>query len=350
MAKEAITIIKSIDFQVGRTGILTPVARLKNIQVSNVNIRNVTLHNIQEIKKKDFRIGDKILIKRAGDVIPKVISIIKENRNNNIKKIKIPVQCPVCNSSLIYEKNMILRCSNKYFCISQIKETFLHFSSKKAMNIKGLGINLIKKLINKKIIFSIPDIFSLNIKKLLKINKINNKRANIIMSSISKSKKTTFRNFLCALSIKKVGPKTAKLLEQRYNSLNILKNQKLKQLICIKGIGQKIAKNIIDYFNSSNNLEAIDKLIKYGISYYKELLVKKKFSNITFVLTGKLSKQSRVEAENLIEKKGGLINKIISKKTNYLLFGKNPGSKFKTACLRRINLLNEIQFKVLLNK
>jgi DNA ligase (NAD+) len=351
-AEEAITIIESVEFQVGRTGTLTPVARLKPVHVGGVTVSNVTLHNMDEVERKDIRVGDTVIVHRAGDVIPEVVSVLIQRRLSSAKKIKLPVNCPVCQSHVIrIEDTAAARCSGGLFCAAQQKENIKHFASRRAFNIEGLGEKIIDKLVDQNLISSVADIYQLTKEKLVNLERMGEKSADNLLSEINKSKKTTFARFLYALGIREVGEATAKRLAQHFKTLSALEKANTDDLCAVSDIGPVVATNIVNFFREKHNKNIIDRLIQYGI-HWELIKENKKLLSIqkTFVLTGTLQTMTRDEAKEKLENNGMKVSGSVSKKTDYVIAGDAAGSKLKEAQKLGITILDEKSFLDLLEK
>ncbi len=338
-AQQATTKILNIEVNVGRTGILTPVAILKPVNVGGVIVSRASLHTMDEIEKKDIRIGDTVFVQRAGDVIPEVIKPIKELRTGKEKKFKMPDRCPVCGARVVKD-GAYYRCTN-INCPAVLKESIKHFVSRKAMNIEGFGDRLIEQLVDRGIIKDISDIYKLDKKTLMSLDRVGEKLAENLLASIEKSKGTTFAKFIYALGIRHVGEYVAKLLAERFKNLdNLMKATKL-DLLSIEGIGEEIANSVVSFFKEKRNIETIRKLLEAGVHFIDENTeVNSKVKGKSFVFTGALSKPREYYKE-LIEKMGGIVRNSISKKVDYLVVGENPGSKLKKAQEYNIPIINE---------
>ena len=350
-AEQAITKILDIQISVGRTGALTPVAKLDPIKVGGVVISNATLHNQDEINKKDIRINDYVLIQRAGDVIPEILKVIKEKRKKNTIKFIIPNECPICNSKAIKNINeAVLRCMNDN-CEAIIKGKIEHYVSKNCLDISGLGTQIINLLIKNNLINKISDIYKLKVDDLVNLERMGQKSAENIINSINKSKTTTFSKFINGLGIRNVGLNASKLLEKKFNNdIEKLINCNYEELINIDEIGGIMANSIIEYFNNSNNINIINQCLSSNLKF--ESLENIKTTILTdklFVFTGTLKKYSRSEAIKIIESFGASTAGSINKKTNYLIAGEKSGSKLNKAKSLNIKILNEEDFLNLIN-
>ena len=345
-AQQVTTKVVNILPSVGRTGAITPVAKLNSVEVGGVIVSNATLHNQDEINKKDVRIGDTVLIQRAGDVIPEIIKVIIEERPNNTQRYFLPDLCPECNSNILKPKNeAVARCHN-FSCPAQIKGRIKHFISRNAINIDGFGEKLVDQLVEKGIVNNISDIFNLTKNQLLSLDRMGNKSADNILSSIEKSKLTSFSKFIYSLGIRNIGEHSAKILNKFFNSdLNKLQNSNIEELESIPEIGIIMAESIINFFNDYNNQIIIQNCIKAGLNFNNDHSnIQSKLKNKNFVLTGTLKTMKRNEAKNLIEKLGGSVLNSVSKKIDYLIIGENPGSKKQKADKLQKNVITENQF------
>ncbi len=354
-AEEIESQILDIVVQIGRTGALTPIAKIKPVFVGGVMVSNATLHNQDEVKRKNIRIGDYIIVRRAGDVIPEVVKVILSKRQtNNTKEFVMPRTCPVCGSHLIKEENeVIIRCSAGLYCDAQKKQAITHFASKLAMNINGLGEKIVNQLVDSNLIHTPADIYKLTFDKLEPLERFGQKKSENLLASINKSKTTTLARFIYALGIRHVGEATAKDLANTFGSLKALIDASLDQLLLVHDIGSIIALSIIDFFSEKHNLQVIEELINLGITYTETKLSKKfnpNVSNKIFVLTGTLNNYTRDEAKAIIDDYGGKVANSVSKKTNYVVAGSESGSKLDKANELGVTIIDEKQFENLLKK
>ena len=351
-AEEARTIIESVEFQVGRTGAITPVARLRPVHVHGVTVSNATLHNMDEVQRKDIHIGDHVIIRRAGDVIPEVVSVITKDRPPHIKKIIMPKTCPVCHSGIEQiQGEAIARCTGELFCTAQQKEIVKHFASRRAMNIEGLGEKLVDQLVDTKLISSIADIYKLTQEQLENLERMGKKSAQNLLDEIQKSKSTTLSRFLYALGIREVGEATGKLLAKSFMSLDKLIEATEEELQSLTDIGPVVSAHIYHYFREPHNIKIIQELLHSGIHWPAEL--KNEYLpllNKVFVITGSLSDMSREEAKHKLEKLGAKITNSVSSKTSYLVVGSEPGSKYDKAKKLNISILDDNTFHAFLKK
>ena len=349
-AVQATTIIENIITSVGRTGAITPVAKLRPINVGGVIVSNATLHNQDEINKKDVRISDTVIVQRAGDVIPEIVKVIIEKRISNSQPYVIPTMCPscetVCNKK---EDEVVLRCLNQN-CQAQLEGKIKHFVSKNCMDIDGLGEKIVQLLIQNKLVKNISDIFQLTHLQISDLDRMGDKSASNIIDSINKSKNTTMARFIHGLGIRNVGNHLSKILEKNFNyNFDNLINSQFEDLILIDEVGDIVAESIINYFKDKNNLNIINCCFELGLNFLIPKNDSNKLSEKIFVITGTLSEFTRSKAKELIEKNGGIVTGSISKKTNFLVCGENPGSKYNKAQKLNIKIINEIELKGLIN-
>ena len=343
-AQQATTKLLDITTQVGRQGTLTPVAILDVVNIGGVNVSRATLHNFDEIKRKDIQIGDIVIVERSGDVIPQVVKSIKERRVKTNKKIKIPTKCPVCNTNVINENNEVaIRCPNK-MCPARLKWRIKHYASRDAMDIEHLGFSTIDKLIDKQLIDNISDIYSLNLEDILSIEGFKEKSAQNLIDSIDISKNMTFERLIYGLGIRHVGKYAAQLLSNKYSSIDELMNAKIDDLINIEGLGDKTANEIVTFFSNDENIKLIKRLKDFGVKTYDNIIKSSPLLNKKFVFTGSLKTFSRNKASDLVKNKGGIVTSSISKNVDYLIVGENPGSKLDKAKKLNILILDEKEF------
>jgi DNA ligase (NAD+) len=350
---QATTKIHTIDVQVGRTGALTPVAHLHPVEVGGVRVSRATLHNQDEIIRKDIKEGDTVVIQRAGDVIPEVVKVIKAKRTGKEKTFHMPDRCPVCGSELQRplkdkHKEVVIRCNNPG-CTAQVTGGIKHFVSKDAMDIDGLGDKLVDQLVIRGLIKDAADIYHLTLENLLPLNKMAEKLANNILTAINNSKKTTLSKFIYSLGIRHVGEHVATVLAEKFRKFDNLQKTREEDLLSIKEIGPEIADSILSYFKNEKNISFINRLFEAGIAIEempseKKLFKEHPFSGKLFVLTGTLATLTRTEAKKLIEDKNGKVSASITSKTDYLVVGKSPGSKLTKAKDLSVTILNELEF------
>ena len=343
------TKIVDITFQVGRTGVITPVAELEPVNIGGVTVSRATLHNLDDIRKKDIRKNDYVYVKRAGDVIPEIEKVNLSKRGKT-SKISFPKVCPACGEIIIKISNQsIYKCPNELTCRPQIIQGIGHFASRKAMNITGLGESIIISLVDNNLINDYSDLYYLTYDSLIMLDRMAKVSVNNLISSIEKSKKPNFEKFIYSLGIREVGLSTARTLAQNFNTMDELINAKREILECIKDIGPIVADNIISFFSVSSNIEKIKKLVSSGIEIiYPKLSSNKFISSKSFVVTGSFNKISRNEIEEIILSNGGKVSSSVSGKTEYLICGEQPGSKLDKAKRIGTTILTEEKFLKLL--
>lgn len=347
-ARQATTKINDIIVQVGRTGALTPVALLEPVKLSGITISRSTLHNEDEIARKDIRIGDYVLIERSGDVIPKVVSVMKERRTGNEHKFSFPASCPACHSAAFKpEGEAVSRCINPS-CPAKLRESLLHFASRRAMNIEGLGDVLVDQILEKKLITTLPDIYSLKLDDLLLLDRMGPKSSQNLLDEIEKSKNLDIARLIFALGIRYVGERTAHILASHFKSVTALIQASFEGLIQIRDVGHKVAESILFFFSQPENIDLINKLRETGLNFSaKEETeeAKRTLAGLTFVLTGKLTRYTREKAQEIIESQGGHVTSSVSDKTSYVIVGESPGSKLQKAKKFGIPTLDESEFE-----
>ena len=349
-AQQVTSNIVSISVQVGRTGALTPVAKVNPIYVSGVTVTNITLHNQDEIDRKDIRIGDKVLIERSGDVIPKIVKVVSRE-NKNAVKYKIKEECPSCEKPTVkIEGDAVTRCVNAY-CPAQFKGRIQHFCSKLAMNIDGLGEKIVEQLINNGLIKKLEDIYSINESELARLDRMGTKSARNIITSISQSKNTTFSRFVYSLGIRNVGEHTAKILEKHFNSnIENFMQANENQLIEIDEIGEIVAQSIVSFWENKENVNSIKRCLDRGIKISgPEKNRSDHLKDTIFVFTGTLNLLNRNDAKKKVELSGGTSKNSLTKNTSFLVTGNKTGSKVEKAKNMGIPILNEYEFIKLVN-
>ena len=374
-AEEMMTVLKDVEFQVGRTGALTPTARLEPVFVGGVTVSNATLHNMDEVERKDIRIGDTVIVRRAGDVIPEVAGVVLAKRPKGAKKVKLPGKCPVCGSEVVRpEGEAVARCSGGLFCTAQRKERVRHFAARRAMDIEGLGDKLIDQLIEKGLVETPADIYKLDLQTFAELERMGEKSAQNILDAIAKSKTTTLSRFLYALGINDVGETTAADLARHFGALEPLEeaaiayekqrqkladlppkdaDKKLKELALrqVEGIGPAVAEEIGAFFQQAGNRKVIAGLRKSGVEWpaaAKPKAGSQTLAGKTLVLTGTLPSMTRDQAKDLILAHGGKVAGSVSKKTDYVVAGSEAGSKLKDAERLGITILDEAGLQRLL--
>ena len=351
-ARQATTKILNIRVQVGRTGALTPVADLEPVRLSGTTITRSTLHNEDEVRRKDIRVGDWVLIERSGDVIPKVVAVMKERRTGKEKKFTFPTHCPVCGSAAFRpEGEVISRCTNPS-CPAKLRESLLHFASRRAMNIEGLGDSLVDQLLEKKIVGAIPDIYSLRYDDLVSLERMGPKSSQNLLGEIEKSKNRDLAALVFALGIRHVGERLAQTLAGHFRTLDALAGASAEKLTEVEDIGPKVAESIVFFFRQPENIALIGKLNEAGLNFESRAprRIAQPLAGKMFVLTGTLASLERDEAKGIIESQGGKVTSAVSSKTDYLVIGESPGSKLDKAHKLNIATLNEQEFLKLVGK
>ncbi len=352
-AQEEITVIENVEFQVGRTGALTPVARLKPVFVGGVTVSNATLHNMDEVERKDVRIGDTVVVRRAGDVIPEVVQVITERRPKRARRVKLPKSCPICGSAVVrIEDEAVARCSGGLFCAAQRSEALKHFVSRRALDIEGLGAKLIEQLVELDRIKTPADIYSLSKDELVELERMGEKSADNLLASIEKSKRTTLARFLYGLGIREVGEATAAALASHYGKLDAVLAANQQDLEQVPDVGPIVASRIRGFFEESHNREVIQRLIDAGVSW-DELESRGAdagaLAGKTFVLTGTLPNMTRDEAKERIQALGGKVTGSVSKRTDFVVYGDKPGSKLAKAQKLGIATIDDQELEKLLS-
>ncbi len=351
-AVQAITKLIDIQLQVGRTGRITPVAHLAPIVLSGSTISRATLHNEDEIMRKDIRIGDDVAIEKGGEVIPKVVRVIKENRTGKEKAFRFPEKCPVCSEKIFrLPEEADWKCLNSS-CPAQIKASILHFASRTAMDIAGLGTSLVVQMVDQGLVKSFDDLYHLNPNDLLRLERMGDKSAQKVIASIKNSKKRNFENVLFAMGIPGVGINAAYLLTKNYNNIESIIKAKTEELSAIKGIGPVLATNIKNYFNTTKNKKLIDNLKKSGLNFHIHSVSAKSsvFKGLVFIFTGELESMTRDQSQQMVRDRGGIVATSISKNINIVVAGTSPGSKYSKAKGLGLKIINEKQFKKMLKE
>ncbi len=349
-AKQEETILKDVIFQVGRTGVITPVSILEPVYLAGSVISRTTLHNEDEIKRLGIKIGDRVIVEKGGDVIPKIVEYDSDSRDGSEIDIKFPSRCPVCGSYLVrYTDEVAVRCDN-ISCQAQLKRRIEHFAERDAMDIRGLGEELISKLVDKGLIKDFSSIYELNENIVASLDRMGDKSARNLIYYIEKSKQRDFFRVIYALGIRYVGINLAKVLARTFRDIDEIKSMSYEDLLNIEGSGEKVAKSIYNYFHKEQNNIIIKKLKDLGIKMKREneTIGPQPLKSFTFVITGTLKKYSRSEIKNKIENLGGKTADTISKNTNFLISGENPGSKFNKALNLNIKIINEKEFEKLI--
>ncbi len=348
-AREEMTVVDAIEFQVGRTGAITPVARLRPVFVSGVTVSNATLHNIDELTRKDVRVGDHVVVRRAGDVIPEVVAVVLERRPPGTRPVRLPATCPICGSDVIRpEGEAVARCTGGLFCSAQRKEALQHFASRRALDIHGLGASLIDQLVDTGLVKSPDDLYRLQAADMVGLERMGEKSAAKVIEAIAKSRETTLARFLYALGIPEVGEATAAALAAHCRNLDAVQEATEEALLEIPDIGPAIAARIRAFFAQKHNREVVGRLRSHLRWPPVEARVTdvsgKQFAGQTWVVTGTLGSMSREEAKDRIRACGGAVSTSVSSKTTALLCGDKPGSKLKKAMDLGVHVIGEEEF------
>ena len=347
-AQEELTVLNDVEFQVGRTGAITPVAKLEPVFVAGVTVSNATLHNGDEIERLNIAIGDTVVIRRAGDVIPQIIGVLHERRPDNAKPIIFPTNCPVCDSQIIrIEGEAVARCTGGLFCAAQRKEALKHFVSRKAMDIDGVGGKLIEQLVDRELIHTPADLFKLDLTTLTRLERMGAKSAENALNSLEKAKSTTLARFIFALGIREVGETTALNLANHFKTLDALKAADLEQLQQVPDVGEVVANRIFVFWREAHNVAVVEDLIAQGV-HWETVEVKEASENLfkdkTVVLTGTLTQMGRNEAKSLLQQLGAKVSGSVSSKTDFVIAGDAAGSKLTKAQELNIRVLTEEEF------
>ena len=349
-AQEEVTQLNKVDFQVGRTGAITPVARLEPVSVAGVIVSNATLHNSDEIARLGIREGDYVTVRRAGDVIPKIVAVLLDRRPTDTKEIVFPTHCPICGSLIVRDEGQaISRCAGGLICPAQRKEALKHFVSRRAMNVDGMGDKIIEQLVDKDYVKTPADLYKLNLPTLCSLDKIGEKSANNLLNALDASKNTTLSRFIFALGIPNVGEVTAENLVNQLGNLSAIENASLEQLQTVNDIGVVIAESIIDFFQEPHNRNVIEQLTSEEINIHwqditpqtQTTIVDSPFSGKTIVLTGTLSVLTRDEAKNKLKQLGAKVTGSVSKNTDLVIAGEAAGSKLDKAQELGIKVIDE---------
>ncbi len=352
-AEEALTVLTDVEFQVGRTGALTPVARLEPVEVGGVTVSNATLHNMDEVKRKDVRIGDTVIVRRAGDVIPEVVSAVLAKRPESVRKIKMPMYCPVCGSVVLrLEGEAAARCTGGLFCSAQRKEAIKHFVSRRALDIEGLGEKLVDQLVDNGLVEHVDDLYKLSREQLAGLERMAEKSASNLMQALEDSKTTTLARFVYALGIREVGEATARSLALHFGSLQAISAANEEALLEVSDIGPIVAAHLQAFFQEPHNREIIQNLQKAGVKWEESLPDRKQILPLqgkTFVLTGTLSGIKRDEAKARLQALGAKVSGSVSKKTTAVIAGEKAGSKLTKAEKLGVDILDEPALMELIN-
>lgn len=350
-AQEALTTVLGIDVQVGRTGAITPVARLAPVEVGGVTVTNATLHNEDEVKRKDVRIGDTVSVRRAGDVIPEVVSVVKERRPVDAQQFVMPTRCPVCDSHIErLSDEAVARCSGGLFCAAQRKQALIHFAHRRAMDIEGLGEKIVDQLVDLNLVRTPADLYRLGFTALANLERMGDKSADNLIQAINQSRNTTLARFIFALGIRHVGETTAKDLANHYRSMHSLMDASLEDLLTVKDVGPVVADSITSFMQEAHNREVIEQLLASGMQLsVEEKIISAAVAGKTFVLTGTFPTMTRDEAKDLLEKAGAKVAGSVSKKTDFVVAGSDAGSKLTKAEELGVPIIDEAAMLELLS-
>lgn len=342
-AQEEITTVLGIDVQVGRTGAITPVARLSPVLVGGVTVTNATLHNEDEVRRKDVRVGDTVVVRRAGDVIPEVVTVVLDRRPKHTQPFEIPSRCPICDSHIErLVDEAIARCSGGLFCAAQRKQALLHFAHRRAMDIEGLGDKIVDQLVDLNLVRTPADLYRLGFSALANLERMGDKSADNLIRSIAQSKSTSLPRFIFGLGIRHVGESTAKDLAKYFGTMQALMDAQMEDLLTVNDVGPVVANSIISFMSESHNREVIEQLLASGIEFQvEEQIASVDLSGKTFVLTGTLPTMSRDHAKALLEAAGAKVAGSVSQKTSYVVAGSDAGSKLEKANELGIPILDE---------
>ncbi|OOF89146.1 DNA ligase (NAD(+)) LigA [Rodentibacter ratti] len=347
-AQEELTVLNDVEFQVGRTGAITPVAKLEPVFVAGVTVSNATLHNGDEIARLDIAIGDTVIVRRAGDVIPQIIGVLRERRPENAKPIIFPTNCPVCDSQIIrIEGEAVARCTGGLFCEAQRKEALKHFVSRKAMDIDGVGGKLIEQLVDRELVHTPADLFKLDLTTLTRLERMGKKSAENALNSLEKAKHTTLARFIFALGIREVGEATALNLANHFKTLDALQNADFEQLQQVPDVGEVVANRILAFWREPHNVEVVKALLEQGV-HWETVEIKEvqdnPFKGKTIVLTGTLTQMGRNEAKALLQEMGAKVSGSVSAKTDFVIAGDSAGSKLTKAQELGVSIMTEEEF------
>jgi DNA ligase (NAD+) len=352
-AQEQFTTVLDIEVQVGRTGKLTPVAKLKPVFVGGVTLTNATLHNEDEARRKDVRVGDTVIVRRAGDVIPEVVGVLPDKRVAGAQAFSMPTHCPVCGSAAVREEGEAdHRCSGGLFCSAQRKQSFLHFAQRRAVEVEGLGDKLVEQLVDSGIVKTLPDLYRLGFVHLASLERMAEKSAQNILDALEKSKQTTLARFLFGLGIRHVGESTAKALASHFGQLDRIMQASVEQLQQVGDVGPVVAQSMRTFFDQPHNREVVEQLRACGITWSESepsLGALKPLAGKTFVITGTLPTMGRDQAKDLLEAAGAKVSGSVSKKTHYLVAGAEAGSKLDKALELGVPVLDEAALRELLS-
>jgi DNA ligase (NAD+) len=350
-AQEEMTVVQDVEFQVGRTGAITPVARLEPVFVGGVTVSNATLHNQDEIHRLGLKIGDTVIIRRAGDVIPQVVSVIVDKRPSDARSIVFPETCPICDSAIEkLEDEAVARCTGGLYCGAQLKESMKHFASRKAFDIDGLGDKIIEQFVDQKLVKTPADFFKLELIQISNLERMGEKSAANLIQSLQSSKQTTLAKFMYSLGIREVGEATAANLAAHYCELDAIKDADLESLQEVNDVGAIVAQHLVNFFSEEHNIQVIDELLAVGITWPKIdkiQLDSLPLAGLTYVLTGSLQEMDRAEAKAKLQALGAKVAGSVSAKTSCVVAGEKAGSKLTKAQDLGVDIMNEVQMLAL---
>ncbi len=351
-AQEVMTRLLAVDFQVGRTGALTPVARLEPVSVGGVMVSNATLHNMDEIERKDVRIGDTVIVRRAGDVIPEVVAPVLERREGRPRRPRMPARCPVCNSEVVQQPGQAVhRCTGGLVCAAQRKEAIKHYASRKAMDIEGLGDKLVEQMVETGMIESVDDLYDLDLEQIAGLERMAEKSAQNLLDALRDSKRTSLARFIYALGVREVGEATAEALSAHYGDLQAIMDADVDSLQQVEDVGPVVADNIRHFFDQAQNRAAVTRLLEHGVNWPQEERQRSDNSleGKTYVITGTLDGYSRDQAARLLKARGAKVSGSVSGKTTAVIAGENPGSKLARAEALGVDIVDRAGFEALLD-
>jgi len=352
-AQEVMTRLLDVDFQVGRTGALTPVARLEPVAVGGVMVSNATLHNMDEIVRKDIRIGDIVIVRRAGDVIPEVLAPVLEQREGDLVLPSMPARCPVCDSEVLQQPGQAAyRCVGGLVCAAQRKEAIKHYASRKALDIEGLGDKLVEQMVERGLIDSIADLYHLSLEQLAGLERMAEKSARNLLDALEQSKQTTLARFVYALGIREVGEATAEALAGYFGAIDAIMDADVETLQQVEDVGPVVAENIRHFFDQNKNRAIVEKILLQGVNWPQQDATRQQQSQTlegkTYVISGTLEGLSRDQAASLLKARGARVSGSVSSKTTAVISGENPGSKVAKADQLGVEILDQAGFEHLL--
>ena len=352
-AQEVMTRLLDVDFQVGRTGALTPVARLEPVAVGGVMVSNATLHNMDEIERKDIRIGDIVIVRRAGDVIPEIVAPVIQQREGKLKRPRMPSRCPVCNSEVIQQSGQAAyRCVGGLVCAAQRKEAIKHYASRKAMDIEGLGDKLVEQMVEQGMIESVADLYHLKLEQVAGLERMAEKSAQNLLQALEQTRTTSLARFIYALGIREVGEATAEALAGHFGNLEVMMDADVESLQQVEDVGPVVAENIRHFFDQQRNRDIIRQLLDQGVNWpaidLSHQQLEQSLAGKTYVISGTLNGYSRDQAASLLKARGAKVSGSVSSKTSALIGGENPGSKLARAEALGVEVLDQAGFESLI--